>query len=77
MRYRVFIYCRDCSGEDYQGCFDGGSEEVFLDTDGSVTSDDIGLKIETREDAERLGDIAVRPCGQWSYEIEETNDGLR
>lgn len=27
--YHVIVYCRDCTGEDPQGCFDGGSEELF------------------------------------------------
>lgn len=24
--YRLLLWCRDCNGYDFQGCFDGGSE---------------------------------------------------
>ena len=32
MKYKVIISCPDCTDEDPQGCFDGGTEEEIFDT---------------------------------------------
>lgn len=30
MTYKVVIWCPDCTGQDFEGCFDGGTEwETF------------------------------------------------
>ena len=28
MNWRIRVWCRDCYGEDRQGCFDGGTETL-------------------------------------------------
>ena len=56
-KFRVRIYCPDCTGEDMGGCFDGGTKLL----------DDI---FETREQAEKAGDEYVDDS-IWNYEIEE------
>ena len=73
-RYRVWLFCHDCTGVDYQGCFGGGSEERFLDADGNSDSEDHGIPIESLEVAEKIGWQSVRDCGPWHFEVEEVND---
>lgn len=62
MRYRYRLWCHDCTDEDPQGCFDGGtqtSEETF-DTPGEAA--DAG--------ADYVDDV-----GPWDYEvIDEEGD---
>jgi hypothetical protein len=71
MSYRVRLWCRDCTGEDPQGCFDGGSE--LLESPLGVVAD-----YGTEEEAEAAGRQAVRNCGPWEYEVvtDSGEDGL-
>lgn len=32
MVFLLQVWCPDCTGEDFQGCFDGGSEEEWFKT---------------------------------------------
>jgi hypothetical protein len=62
--YRYRIWCRDCRGIDFQGCFDGEykeSEESY----------------ETRELAVRFAKEVISHCGQWEYEVFEDEEETR
>ena len=57
-RWRLTVWCPDCTGQDFDGCFDGGVETK---------------EFPSREDAERAGDAATRDC-IWEYEVEALPD---
>ena len=58
--YRVVVWCPDCNGVDFEGCFDGGVERHG--------------PFATREEAERAGEGAVGDS-IWAYEITEPEAG--
>ncbi len=68
--YRVRVWCPDCCGEDFQGCFEGGSEvlhEMKVEG-GKFTYPD--LLFPTKAEAEKAGgDYTSHSI--WQYEIEE------
>lgn len=56
-RYRVRVWCPDCTGVDFQGCFEGGddlSEETYA----------------THEEAEAAGHESVRHS-IYEFDVEE------
>jgi hypothetical protein len=55
-KYIAVVWCPDCNGVDFQGCFDGGVERHG--------------PFATREEAERAGEEATRDS-IWRYDIEE------
>jgi len=55
-KYLLSIWCRDCCGEDFQGCFDGGAENSEYDT-----------LIEAKDVADNALKIGV----PWEYKILE------
>ena len=60
MRFRYRVWCPDCSGVDYQGCFDGFdylSEETFA----------------TYEEADKAGDEYTKKW-IWEYEVTEADN---
>ncbi len=58
MKYRCVIWCPDCTGEDPQGCFDGGSDiEVF----------------DTKEEAIAYGEKCTAQS-IWRYDTEEVSE---
>lgn len=59
-RYRIRLSCHDCTGQDFQGCFDGGTELVD----------------ETFETVEAANAYAESKdwSGPWEWEIEEEID---
>lgn len=69
MKYKVLIYCPDCSfGQDPQGCFGGGEEYIFDDE-----VDKLSTKpklFNSREEAEKAGWDAVK-TSIYKFEIEE------
>ena len=60
MKYRVSIYCRDCYQEDFEGCFDGDSEEIGI--------------FDTKEKAIAAGEERIKGASMWSYTITESED---
>ena len=61
-KYDVSVWCPDCSGQDYQGCFDGLDEHKVFDT---------------LEEAKIWGEGMVGK-GIWRFNIEEVaEDGKR
>ena len=60
----VDVWCPDCCGEDYQGCFEGGSE---LLTDDILTGKP--RVFATREEAEAAGDAEVRNT-IWKFDVK-------
>lgn len=64
MKYRVRIFCPDCTGDDYQGCFDGGTELLC-----GPGIDDGPIEFDTKEEAESAG---ADECAKsiWKFEIE-------
>ncbi len=56
--YRVVLYCSDCTGEDPDGCFDGGTEAL------EETFTDLEL-------AHEAGWKATHDVGPWGYVIED------
>lgn len=64
MKYRVRVWCRDCSGgQDPKGCFDGGDGFIYERTPpyGPRLFDSV-------EEADDAG-----YCGPWEYEVETEN----
>lgn len=57
MRYEVICSCRDCTGSDPMGCYDG--EEWSLG------------EFDTLDDAIEAGHIEVDDVGPWEYRIVE------
>lgn len=60
MKYKYIVWCPDCYGVDFLGCFDGGeyeSEEVF----------------DTYEDAEKAAKEFVKDS-IWEYKIVEVDE---
>lgn len=67
MSWRVRVWCRDCCGEDPQGCF-GGSDS-WIESD-DLTSD-APKEFATREEAEAAGDEYTKGP-PWDFEVEES-----
>jgi len=67
MHYEVVIFCHDCTGEDYDGCFDGGTETIDRDPyDESVITDLIR--------ANNIGWDTVDNVGPWDFWVNEISD---
>jgi hypothetical protein len=64
VRYRVRLWCRDCTGEDSQGCFEGGIEIVT--DDGAPFGE---ATFATVEEAREEGHEWTKDCGPWRFEI--------
>lgn len=61
MRYHYRLWCSDCCGEDYRGCFDGGTE-----TDGTP--------YDTPQEANKAGwEATLRNI--WEYDVVD-EDGV-
>lgn len=65
MTYLVRLWCRDCTGEDPAGCFDGGTEFIP-----SEDGDD-AQEFETIAAAKDAGYSATKNCGLWEYEVTD------
>jgi hypothetical protein len=61
--FQVRLSCRDCTGEDEQGCFEGGTE---------LLND--GEQFDTRELAAAAGIAAIRGVGPWHFEVEDVEE---
>jgi len=57
-QYCTVIWCPDCTGVDFEGCFDGGIERLG--------------PFATREAAKAAGDKYTRD-GIWQFDIEEVD----
>jgi hypothetical protein len=57
----VKLWCPDCCGEDFQGCFEGGTE-ILSDRDGEPNI------FATRETAEEIGELEVYDT-IWKFEV--------
>lgn len=68
MPYFVRLSCRDCTGEDPQGCFDGGTE--ILEDEHGEQRTFLGAAA-----AREAGDAQIRASALWWYEVidEEGN----
>lgn len=53
MPYKVIIWCSDCTGEDPDGCFGGGTDAIYVDPDD-------GDPIETMYRAAEIGYLKTR-----------------
>jgi hypothetical protein len=60
MKYKVEIWCNDCTGTDPMGCFDGGSE--FVDKE-----------FESEEDAVEHGWNEIENVGPWEFRVYDEN----
>ena len=72
--YRVEIYCTDCTGIDYMGCFDGGTRFLL-----EKKSPDAALKFvefDTIEAAEKRGWDEVMDCSPWQFYIRDEDDQI-
>lgn len=58
--FQVLLSCRDCTGEDPLGCFDGGTEWL-----------NEGQTFATREEADAAGYAETKGCGPWEWEVFE------
>jgi len=66
MKYRVKIWCRDCTHQDFHGCGEGSPWYIVND---DPWSDDPKL-FDTKEDAESAGKKEASDP-RWEYEVEE------
>lgn len=55
-RYYAVVWCPDCNGVDFQGCFDGSVERLG--------------PFDTREEADRAGQEMVGD-NIWKFEVED------
>lgn len=68
MPYFVRLSCRDCTGEDPLGCFDGETELLHGGRENNFEPQSFA----TLDDAKRAGDIAT--CGPpWEFTVEDEN----
>lgn len=60
MSFYIEIYCADCTGEDFQGCFEGSSEQL-------------PERYETKEAAElaAIEYLNKADCGPWRSQVHE------
>ena len=56
-KYIAIISCKDCTGIDKQGCFDGGTTTLG--------------PFDTKEEAEDKAIKFIDGCGPWEYKIIE------
>jgi hypothetical protein len=69
--FRVRVWCRDCTGEDDKGCFDGGTEWIGPD---GVLGWGSPAEFATLEEARKAGDEKVSKCGPWEFDVIDAND---
>ena len=63
-QYKVELWCRDCTGQDQMGCFDGQSEFLYeKGIHGKVR------RFENLEEAKTAGWDAIKDCGPWEFNI--------
>ena len=67
--FRVRLWCRDCTGEDNKGCFDGGTE-LLSDTQPPFCV----RTFDTLHAAVDAGYEATRDCGPWEFDVLDLND---
>lgn len=64
MKYRVCVWCDDCTDSDPLGCGDGNPWHVY--------DDDFNIKeFDSKEAAEEAGWSEVRNVAPWRFEVEE------
>lgn len=63
-KYKVLIFCNDCSfGQDPMGCFDGGQEYLV--------DDDDNIKLfDSEKEAEEAGSEVTTNVGPWDYKLK-------
>ena len=64
MTYRVRLYCRDCTGIDPMGCFDGGTELLESDTRPFIIRE-----FDSTGAASAAGARATTGAAPWEYEV--------
>lgn len=60
MKYVTVMSCRDCTGSDPMGCFDGEPWEYG--------------PYDTREEAEEKGRKEAAEVGPWEWEVKKVDD---
>jgi len=71
MIYYVEIYCRDCTGADPDGCFDGGSE-ILSEKERPWPA----IKFESVEAAKDAGWDRVSDCGPWEFHVKDEQNNI-
>jgi len=67
MKYKVKVWCNDCTGVDEQGCNDGFPWYI--------TDDDSNIRLfDTEAEADEAGWKAVDGVGPWRFEVEEVDE---
>ena len=65
-RYKFEVYCRDCTGNDSQGCFGGGT---------SIVETENGIPITSLIRAVELAEKYINDA-PWNYDMYEIKDGV-
>lgn len=67
--FRVRLWCRDCTGEDPQGCFDGGTQ--LLETSAPPFDPATFPTLSAAVDA---GHAETKDCGPWEFDVIDADD---
>ena len=73
MSYCVRLYCRDCTGTDFQGCFGGGTGWLYADKN-------IHAPIALFDDMDAAKDAgwnATDDAGPWEFEIVDLDGAVQ
>ena len=69
MSFRVRLWCRDCTGSDDRGCFDGGTEIVSEPSNWQTVK-----RFTTLREAVDAGYEETRDCGPWEFDVLADDD---
>jgi hypothetical protein len=62
--FRVKVWCRDCTGQDDMGCFDGGTE-ILHERKAPFALREFA----TLEEAKAAGWEETKDCGPWEFDV--------
>jgi hypothetical protein len=67
--FTVRIWCRDCTGQDDMGCFEGGSDLLH-----EMKHPFTLREFATLEEAKDAGWEETKDCGPWEFDVEQDGE---